>query len=213
MACRAGSAACVRELLGAGADGGTLSTKGNSPLAVAAKHARWDVAAALLDAGVRADGLSLLQAVRKGAPPHLQQRLAIDAGGIHAVDAPEAGGRSALMAAAAAGEQASVKRLLELGADADLRDANGASALHYCADKGSVPCARLLLEGGLEGGGDLAAVDAHGNTPLHAAGRRGHSSLFAALVEAGADAEAVNDRGRPPKLLSKAEADAACAVM
>ena len=50
--------------------------------------------------------------------------------------------------------------------------------------------------GGADGGGSdggLAAVDAHGNTPLHAAGRRGHSSLFAALAEAGAAARRANE--------------------
>ena len=44
-------------------------------------------------------------------------------------------------------------------------------------------------------------------------GRRGHKKLFAALLEAGADAGARNTRGREPKLLDAADADAACAVM
>ena len=113
------------------------------------------------------------------------------------------------MAAAAAGEESSVARLLELNADVDLADANYATALHYCADKGSVQCARLLIASCAY----LGALDTHGNTCLHAAGRRGHAKLFNALVEAGADAEALNDRGRAPKLLDAADADAACAVM
>ena len=210
LACRSGNPQCVTDLLlNAKADGALLTTKGNTPLAIAAKHCKWDAVSALLDGGVMADGLATLQAVRRGAPDALQMRLAVDAGGLAAIDPPAAGGRSALMAAAAAGEESSVARLLELNADVDLADANYATALHYCADKGSVQCARLLIASGAY----LGALDTHGNTCLHAAGRRGHAKLFNALVEAGADGEALNDRGRAPKLLDAADADAACAVM
>ena len=38
-------------------------------------------------------------------------------------------------------------------------------------------------------------------------------SLWAMLLEANADAGALNSRGRTPKLLEKADADAACMVM
>ena len=209
LACRAGSAECVAALLSAGAEGTALSTKGNTPLAVAARHGQWAAIGALLDEGIPADALATLQAVRKSAPAELQHRLAVDAGGITVVDPPKAGGRAALMAAAAAGEAGTVARLLELKADVDLRDANGASALHYCSDKGSVQCAQLLLEGGAA----LEATDAHGNTPLHAAGKRGHAQLWEALATAGGNIDALNARGRAPKLLDAADADAACALM
>jgi hypothetical protein len=94
-------------------------------------------------------------------------------------------------------------------ADVSLADANGARALHYCADQGDTKCALLLLSAGAE----VDATDAHGNTALHAAGRRGHKALWATLLEANADAGALNSRGRTPKLLDKADADAACIVM
>ena len=77
-------------------------------------------------------------------------------------------------------------------------------------DEAELPQAPTVLL--LEGGADLSATDAHGNTPLHAAGRRGHPELFEALLAAGADADACNERGRAPKLLDAADADAACAV-
>ena len=115
-----------------------------------------------------------------------------------------------LGAAAATDDAGSLALLIELNAEVDARaDANGARALHYCADKGSVRCAQLLLEHGAP----LEATDDHGNTPLHAAGRRGHQLLFDALLAAGADPRAQNARGKAPAVNEHADDDAACAVM
>ena len=208
LAARSGSAGCVATLLGCRADGAARSKKGNTALAVACKHAQWAAVDALLDGGVTADGLAMYFAVRRNAAAATQQRLA-HAGGLDAPPPDLADARSALMTAAASGDASTVEALLELRADVSLVDANGASALHYCADRGDTACALLLCRSGAR----INAVDSHGNTALHAAGRRGKTELFAALLEAGADAEALNDRGRPPKLLDAADADAACAVM
>jgi ankyrin repeat protein len=205
IAARHGSAGCIGLLVSAGADVDARSKKGNSSLSVAAKHGQWLAAHALLDGGAQADGLALLQAVRRGAERSLQQRL-VEAGGA-VTTAPD--GRSALMMAAAAGEVRSAERVLELGGDVHTADVNGLRALHYCADGGDVPCAQLLIAHGAQ----LEATDANGNTALHAAGRRGHANLYAALLAAGANAEARNARGKAPKLLDKADADAACCVM
>ena len=57
----------------------------------------------------------------------------------------------------------------------------------------------------------MEATDEHGNTPLHAAGRRAHAKLFQRLVDAGADPQATNARGKPPKLLDESAAE--CTVM
>ena len=204
LACRVGSAACVKALLEARADGGAHSAKGNSPLAVAAKHSQWESARALLEGGVRADGLALLHALRRQATTEMAE-LMVRSGGLGGDDASN--GRSALMAAAAAGDPSSLLRLIKLGADVRLADGNGATPLHYCADKGDFRCAVLLIEHGAS----LEATDQHGNTPLHAAGRCAHAKLYETLLASGADPSALNDRGRPPKLLD--EADGGCLVM
>ena len=208
LVCRVGCAEGVAALLRAKADVGARSKKGNTPLAVAAKHAQWPLMEELLRAGASCDGVAMVQSVRRGSSNALLCRLR-DAGGLGLDGECEGTSRSALMTAAAAGEAACVTRLLDLRADATMEDANGATALHYCADKGDVACAEALLRGGAR----LEAADVYGNTALHAAGRRGHKKLFAALLEAGADAGARNTRGREPKLLDAADADAACAVM
>ena len=57
----------------------------------------------------------------------------------------------------------------------------------------------------------LDATDRYGNTALHGAGRCGRAEAFELLLARGADAEQLNERGRPPKLL---EAGAeSCSVM
>ena len=128
-----------------------------------------------------------------------------DAGGL---DRDPADGSTALAVGAAAGEAGAVSLLLELRADVALGDAVGATALHHCAAaRGGSRCATLLLEARA----DIDAADAHGNTPLHAAGRCAQAELYRTLLEAGAQAHALNDRGRPPKLLE--QADGACAIM
>ena len=75
----------------------------------------------------------------------------------------------------------SVERLLALDADVTLTDASGCTPLHYCAERGDVQCAQALIDAG----SSLEAVDQHGNTALHAAGRRGCKALFAHLIAAG----------------------------
>ena len=96
-AARSGNALCVKALLDAGADGNKQSHRGNRPLAVACKHSQWAAAGALLEGGVGADAVAMLQAVRHAAGAEIQSRLCA-AGGLVAADA---NGRTALMTASA----------------------------------------------------------------------------------------------------------------
>ena len=67
-----------------------------------------------------------------------------------------------------------------------------------------------LLDQQRDTGAPLDATDRYGNTALHGAGRCGRAEAFKLLLARGADAEQLNERGRPPKLL---EGDAeACVV-
>ena len=50
-------------------------------------------------------------------------------------------------------------------------------------------------------GAPLDAIDQHGNSALHAAGRCGRAAAYELLLQRGADAELHNERGRPAKLL------------
>lgn len=60
------------------------------------------------------------------------------------------------------------------------RDSRGRTALHLSSIRGTDDIMRLLLEKG----GDVSAVDFHGNTPLHYSG---HTETIQCLLEYGAD--------------------------
>lgn len=96
----------------------------------------------------------------------------------------------ALMFAAWRGRLEAVKWLLDHGARVN-RDGNEWSALHYAAFAGHPDVARLLTERGA----DLNARAPNLSTPLMMAAREGKESAAALLLDLGADARLVNDRG------------------
>lgn len=136
-----------------------------------------------------------------GAP-----RVAGTAGGaaLEAPSATMAGGRSTgdagafgttpLHTAAAAGDAAGVRRLIEAGAAVDARDQFGRSPLHDAARSGREGVIRLLLEAGA----GATAADAYGVTPLHLACRAGRPENARVLLAAGADANARAASGATP---------------
>ena len=95
-----------------------------------------------------------------------------------------------------------VKALLARGADPNVPDRDGRTALHAAASIGAVETMGLLLEAG----GKPNLRDKDGNTPLHFAsdlsqGRLsplGSSATIGLLLQAGANADLANDRSRTP---------------
>ena len=84
--------------------------------------------------------------------------------------------------------------LLDAGVDVDLPNNNGQTPLHLAAGEGRASANVALL---LEAGADPGLRTNEGDTPLHAAvaAPRPDSSTIAALVAAGTDIDARNDRG------------------
>jgi cytohesin len=100
--------------------------------------------------------------------------------------------------AAMRGNNAEVRRLVQAGADANLPQADGATALHWAAYHGDVGLALLLLEAGA----DVAAANRNGSTPLWLAASRGDAAIIEALLKGGADANEPLPLGRRPLMLA-----------
>lgn len=78
-----------------------------------------------------------------------------------------------LLEAIRKGHPAVVHAFLARGSDPNARDANGGTALHWAASRGSIEIARLLLDAGA----DARAIDAQGRTPLQIAESKGRHRL------------------------------------
>ena len=75
------------------------------------------------------------------------------------------------------GHPAVVHAFLTKGSDANARDANGGTALHWAASRGNTEIAELLLEAGA----DAAATDGEGNTAREVAEKKGKAKLVEML--------------------------------
>ena len=97
-------------------------------------------------------------------------------------------GDTPLLDATRRGDVAAVRSLLKDGADPDVAEGDGLTALHLAAQEGNLEIAKLLIGGG-------ANVEAKtrigASTPLHLASAGAHTSVVLALINSGADPGAV----------------------
>jgi ankyrin repeat protein len=93
---------------------------------------------------------------------------------------------------------AEVRRLLEAGADVNLAQADGSTALHWAAYHRDTDLARLLLEAGA----DPSAANREGSTPLWLAASQGDATMVETLLDGGADANETLPLGRRPLMLA-----------
>ena len=103
-----------------------------------------------------------------------------------------------------------VRALIEAGADVNVRNHKGQSALHCAAKAGFVDIVALLLEHGCE----VDAQDRQGETPLAAALRstvKDKAKLLDVvrlIVNAGADSDYADHKGRSPRAIAGAKRNA-----
>ena len=89
--------------------------------------------------------------------------------------------------AAMTGDRVEMRRLLDSGADVNLPQGDGMTALHWAAENGDVEMLQMLIIADA----NMEAVTRIGDyTPLHVASEAGHGEVVRALLEAGADVEA-----------------------
>ncbi len=103
-----------------------------------------------------------------------------------------------LIEAARAGDSAAVRALLEQGADAGGRAADGATALHWAAYLDDRTAAELLIDAGA----DVAAANRAGVTPLSLAAAGAGAELVARLLEAGGDPNERLQGGETPLMMA-----------
>src|SRR5690554_3932040 len=91
-----------------------------------------------------------------------------------------------------------VRRLLQVGGDVNLGQADGATALHWAAYHGDAELSRLLLEAGA----NPSASNRNGSTPIWLAASQGDAAMLRVLLEGGADANEELPLGRRPLMLA-----------
>ena len=205
--------AIVRALLEAGADPNALDVSGHPPLSFwAGVGGNPQVLTALLEAGAKfqtrdIDGFVQLHIAAERDRPASVKAL-LGAGAV--LNTRNNAGRTALHAAAASVElnqaavsaAAAVAVLLEAGADPNARDNSGSTPLHL-APAGSRALMSALLDA--HAGRTIQipnARDAFGYTALHAVARANNPRLIAALLDAGADIDPLDNEGNTPLLLA-----------
>ncbi len=89
-------------------------------------------------------------------------------------------------------DRATVRLLLQKGADVNAAQGDGMTALHWAAAHGDVELARVLIYAGAR----VEAATRNGNyTPLHLASKAGSATVVKQLVEAGANVNATTTTG------------------
>ena len=96
-----------------------------------------------------------------------------------------------LIEAVKQGDVPAVRALIKSGADVRAPEGDGATALHWAADRDSLELTRLLLDAGAAAG----AANDLGVTPLHLAAANGNTALLRLLLGQRADANAAAESG------------------
>ena len=87
-----------------------------------------------------------------------------------------------------------LKILLSSGADTEVKNESGSTALHSACEAGNIICVQILLQNGAQ----VNAVDEEGNSPLHIACSAGFAALSKQLIAFGASNTLKNQMGQSP---------------
>jgi len=164
-----GNPTFVQQLIDQGADVNFLHPSGKSPLIVAAKNHHIDCVKILLTKQ------------------------------IHNINQTDSARRTALHYMSECDDASCILALIAAGANVNLLDIDGLSALYLAVIKGNVDCLNALLSAN---GIDVNQPDKHGFTPLHLAIQLGHFDCVQALIAAGADVNKANKNNAVPLVIA-----------
>jgi ankyrin repeat protein len=172
---------------------------GNSPLLLAAYYGAKDIAAFILEIGIRAN---LFEAAAVGLSTRVIFLLAEEP---EAINQFSHDGFTVLGLASFFGHQSIVEFALERGAQVNLPSNNPMQVmpLHSAAAHRHMSIARRLLDAGAE----VNAKQHGGWTPLHSAVQNKQIPLVELLLERGADPNLSNDAGLTALAIAQAAAD------
>ena len=108
-----------------------------------------------------------------------------------AASAWAAGADLQLVEAVKAGDQRSVRALLDRGVDVNAREGDGATALHWAVERDDAEVAGALLRAGA----DVTAANDYGVTPASLACLNRNAAMLERLLAAGADPNAATSMG------------------
>jgi ankyrin repeat protein len=143
---------------------------------------------------------------RGGKPDAALTRALPGRSGMDSGDTGLAAGTTPLMRAARSADAASMRLLIEMGADPQLAGRDGTNVLHCAAGVGyrdkftkgtdaeAVEAVKVALVAGLS----IESTNQKGETPLHGAAGRGSDLLVQFLVDRGADVNAKTRQGSTP---------------
>ena len=194
------SPAVIQDLISQGAKlNAQMDKTGETPLHLAARYARADAAKRLLDAGD--DAIANAQDNTGRTPLHAA--VAADAQGVFHIllknrytnlDAKAFDGTSPLMLAVRMAIEGVPEALMEAGADVNIADENGKTALHWAAAVNNVDAVNTLLKNNA----NRDAQDHKDETPLFLAAREGSFQAAKALLDHGANREIQDHMDRLP---------------
>ena len=99
-----------------------------------------------------------------------------------------------------------LNKMLDMGADPNIKDSNGWSPLHYCCQLGDLESAKILLKNKA----DINSFSNHNRRPIHMASLMNYPSIVRFLLENNSDKNFKDHLGCTPLLLAAKQGNVEC---